>query len=228
MKDYNISIYGDSILKGILFDKDKNKYIISENIAEKVADTLDINIKNHSSFGMNTNKAIGIYNKNINNEKVNAVIFEYGGNDCNFDWEKISQNPQGNHLPVVTLQQFTNNIEFMIVEALKKDIKVILTTLPPISSDRFFDFITRKGLSKTNILNWLGDKEHIYRHHERYNAAVLKLAKKYNLYVADIRDNFLQQKNCNNLLCDDGMHPNSKGQKIIYNTFIDFYNNYIN
>ena len=223
MSNFNVSVYGDSLMQGVLFDCKNDKYYLNGGIVTKIAKDLDINIKNYSRFGMTTKKAVGIFDKNIESENCDAMILEYGGNDSNYIWSEISKNPYGEYKPAVSLDLFEQNLEHMIKGALAKNIKVVVATLPPISSEKFFNFVTRKGLSKDNVLLWLGEKEHIYRHHERYNAVIVKLAKKYDLMIADIRDSFLQEKSCKDLLCEDGMHPNISGQNIMYNTFLDFY-----
>ncbi len=44
----------------------------------------------------------------------------------------------------------------MIARLKKLDIKPILMTLPPLHAKRYFDFITRDGLNKDNILQFFG------------------------------------------------------------------------
>ena len=227
MKELNLSVWGDSLMQGVLFDNESNKYYINGGIVPKIAKELNFNIKNFSRFGMNTNKATGLYKNTALKDNADVIILEYGGNDCNYDWEKVSQNPDGEHYPVVPLPVFTENVEFMINYAKSLNKTVVMTTLPPLDSDKFFNFITRNGLCKDNIMLFLGDKEHIYRHHERYNTAIIMLAKKHNLLIADLRDSFLQQKCCKNLLCEDGIHPNISGQNLMYDTFINFYKNIV-
>lgn len=226
MKDIKLSVWGDSLMQGVIYDSKTEKYVFNGGIVPKIAKTLDMEIKNYSRFGLTTTKAVSIYNKTISEDACDAVVFEFGGNDCNYDWEVIADNPEGEFLPKTPILEFIKNLEKMIISAESLNKKVLLTTLPPLNSQAFFNFITRKGLNKENILFFLGDVGHIYRHHERYNTAVVMLAKKYNLPLIDLRDAFLQQKNCHSLMCEDGMHPSEKGQTVMYNTFINFYNEY--
>ena len=44
---------------------------------------------------------------------------------------------------------------------------------------------------------------------------VFKLAINKDIPIIDITSKFLEIKNYSNLLCDDGIHPNEKGHKII-------------
>ena len=80
---------------------------------------------------------------------------------------------------------------------------------------RPFDFFTRNGLSGDSILRWLGDVQHIYRWHERYNAAVMRVAQECGCPLADVRDAFLAERDYGDLLCADGIHPNAKGHALM-------------
>ena len=60
-----------------------------------------------------------------------------------------------------------------------------------------------------------GNKHFLTNWHERYNIEVFKLAINKDIPIIDITSKFLGIKNYSNLLCDDGMHPNEKGRKII-------------
>ncbi len=67
-----------------------------------------------------------------------------------------------------------------------------------------------------NILQWLGDVEHIYRWHERYNNAVVQVARESDVPLADVPGTrFLSYTHYGDLLCADGIHPNAKGHGVI-------------
>ncbi len=51
--------------------------------------------------------------------------------------------------------------------------------------------------------------------HERYNIEVFKLAINNNVSIIDITSKFLEQKDYSLFLCEDGIHPNEEGHKII-------------
>lgn len=218
-----ISVWGDSLMQGVLYDG--KRYIINSGIKKRVEETLNITVNNYSRFGLTTSKAAGLFEKAAEKDGSGTVIFEFGGNDCNYDWKAVNQNPLYPHLPATPINDFINNYEKMIGLAQSSGKRVILTTLPPLNERAFFDFITRDGISRENILLFLGDVGHIYRHHERYNAAVVMLARKHGLPLIDIRDAFLRDKNCPSLMCEDGIHPCLRGQEVMYGAFIDFHNN---
>jgi len=105
----------------------------------------------------------------------------------------------------------------------KKGIQPILTTLPPIDPQRFFDWFCN-GLNKENVLKFLGSINTIYRHQETYSRAVEKIAKDTNCLLVDLRGAFLGKRRVENLLCEDGIHPNTEGQKVITQAFSEFAN----
>ena len=91
----------------------------------------------------------------------------------------------------------------------------VLLSLPPIDSKKYFNKIS-KGLNAENILEWMnGDKQFITNWHERYNIEVFKLAINNDIPIIDITSKFLEEKNYTKYLCEDGIHPNEKGHKVI-------------
>ena len=55
----------------------------------------------------------------------------------------------------------------------------------------------------------------IYRWHESYNMAVCRIALSQRVPLIDIRSAFLERKNYQSLLCEDGIHPNEEGHAMI-------------
>ena len=89
-------------------------------------------------------------------------------------------------------------------------------TLPPIHSERYLDFICRDGLSKENILKWLGDAGAIGRRQRMYSELAQQIAREEQAEIIDIRAAFPQdERSLEALLCEDGIHPNPEGQKRI-------------
>ena len=65
MKNLKLSVWGDSLLQGVLFDSCNDKYYTNGGIVPKLAKELDFEIKNFSRFGMHTDKAIKLYKETI-------------------------------------------------------------------------------------------------------------------------------------------------------------------
>ncbi len=101
--------------------------------------------------------------------------------------------------------------------------KVVLTTLPPINSELYLRFLCRDGLSRENIVRWLGDVEHIYRWQESYSGMVEQLAREERVPLIDLRGAFLRDnRRPEALLCADGIHPSMQGQGLIFDTLSSF------
>ena len=114
-----------------------------------------------------------------------------------------------------TIEDFVSTYT-AIISGIKELGKIpVLLSLPPIDSIRYFDHIS-KGLNGDNILAWMkGNKQFITNWHERYNIEIFKLAIGCGVPVIDITSVFLEKKNYSYYLCEDGIHPNAKGQKLI-------------
>ena len=89
-----------------------------------------------------------------------------------------------------------------------------MINLPPIHSRKFLDWVS-KGISRENILTWLGDEDAIFRWHAKYNDAIEEIAKETGTPMVDIRSEFLTLPDYSQLLCDDGMHLNEKGHSLV-------------
>ena len=96
----NVCAFGDSVMKGIVADKDKNsgiglKYRISEmGFAERCRRSLNIEVDNFARFGgivSQGTKLVERYKEKIRNS--DFVLFEFGGNDCDYDWSAIAKDP---------------------------------------------------------------------------------------------------------------------------------------
>ena len=95
----------------------------------------------------------------------------------------------------------------------------VLSSLPPINAELYLSFLCRNGLSRENIVRWLGDVQRIYRWQENYSQMVEQVAREEHTPLIDLRRPFLQDKRSpETLLCADGIHPSREGQGLIYNT----------
>lgn len=227
-KMINIGLYGDSILEGIQINPVNKKYYINNNIdVETLSKKYSMQIKNYSSFGCTVTKGKNVLKKRLDsNMKYDAIVMDYGGNDCDYNWKAISENPEGNYSPNTPMELFTETYSEIIDTLKKKGILPILTTLPPLEPQSFFNWFC-KDLNRNNILMWLGEIKNIYYHQENYSKAIEKIALDKQVPLVDLRGDFLKSENINALLCEDGTHPNTSGQKIIASTFSNFADGYL-
>ena len=224
-----IGVWGDSILKGVVLDENASRYRLTRNGAVRAfADLFHLDITNHAHFGCTAPKGQILLDRMLQEGfRADMVLLEFGGNDCNFDWADISMHPDRGHQPNTSLDNFFASMRHMIEALLDSGIRPVLMTPPPLDSARFFDWITRPdNVDPDRIMAFLTEKEHIYRHQERYSRAIECLRFAYGLQMVDVRDAFLAKKNLGDYLCADGMHPNEEGQRIIENVFSTRYLQY--
>ncbi|MCU6625738.1 SGNH/GDSL hydrolase family protein, partial [Klebsiella pneumoniae] len=146
------------IMKGVLFNPEKNRYtLLKNNCIKRASEKLGLTFQNHSTMGRTITKGHEILTKDLAKDATNDIaIIEFGGNDCDFNWAEVAENPAAEHIPRTPINIFETQLLEMIARLKKLDIKPILMTLPPLHAKRYFDFITRDGLNKDNILQFLG------------------------------------------------------------------------
>lgn len=213
----HVTLWGDSVMKGVVYDEAKGRYgLLPESGPEKASEALGLELNNRARMGCTVSKGLAIMRRDLESGvDSQAALIEFGGNDCDYDWAAVAENPLAEHQPKTPLGTFTAGLREMVSLIRQKGMTPVMSTLPPIHAGRYFAFFTRGGLNKDNILRWLGDIEHIYRWHERYNNAVVQVAQDCGCPLIDVRDAFLAQKRYGDLLCADGIHPNEKGHALM-------------
>ncbi len=224
----NVGVYGDSILKGIQINPVSQKYYVNNNIdIDWLSEKYSIQINNYSSFGCTVTKGIKVLKKGLDkNAGYDAIVMDYGGNDCDYNWKMIAEDPDREHSPNTPIDLFMETYCDIIDTLKKKGILPILTTLPPLEPQRFFNWFCR-GLNKDNILKWLGGINKIYSHQESYSKVIEIIALEKQVPLVDLRGEFLRSGNVKDLLCEDGTHPNTSGQKVIASCFHKFANGFL-
>ena len=222
-----IQIFGDSLMKGVILDTASNHYITDASNVAKFGEQFALEINNRSRFGCTITKGSQIMNRELQKGvDCQVALLEYGGNDCDFNWEEVAAHPEHEHFPHTPLAVFEQTYCQMIETLRSYGIIPIVMSLPPIDSIKYFHWFCRKGLDQERILHWLGDVELIYRHQELYSLAATKVAMKMKTLYVDVRSAFLDRHNFKELLCDDGIHPSSKGQVLIRDVFTNFANGF--
>ena len=222
-----VEIFGDSLLKGIQLNPQSLRYHINNNIdVERIEQTHLLNIRNFAKFGCTVTKGLALIEKRLKDSQpfCDAIVMDFGGNDCDHNWHAVSENPNDKHLPNTPLDVFAETYQKIIALLKGNGIRPIMTTLPPLDAPKFFHWFCN-GLDKVTILNWLGDVHLIYRWQESYSRTVEKIAAETGTLLVDLRGEFLKHKNLELLLCEDGTHPNTEGQKLITQAFLEFIEN---
>ena len=116
-----------------------------------------MSIENKAKFGSTINIGKNIIFKNIElikETKSKYVVMEFGGNDCDYNWREISENPDKEHYPKSSITQFIEIYSYLIDELKRIGKEPVLLSLPPIDSTKYFDYISKK-LNADNILKWM-------------------------------------------------------------------------
>ena len=215
-----VVVFGDSLFKGVIFNEHKKKYqYLEKPCVEAIIQEKNMDVDNRSRFGLTTTKAVEYIGQCLEKDKdYDYAVIELGGNDCNFKWEEVARVPEAEHQPIVSLAQFELNL-IAIIDLIKKNhIVPIIVTLPPISSKKYFDWIS-KTLDKQEILKWLKEENYIYKYQELYNNCLTNIARKKAIQLIDLRLVLLKIKDYENYLCIDGIHLNENGHRVIVKSF---------
>ena len=205
-----IQIFGDSILKGVWYDEEEDRYrLCREKLSAAGAEII-----NRARMGSTIEQGLDFIERCLPQiSPGTAAILEFGGNDCNFNWAEIAERPFEEHGCAVPPQRF----ETLYDEAVKKlksaGACVIVSTLPPISSTRFFDFLSR-GLDRSAIMLWLKDRGRLALWQKDYSDIARKVAEKNGCPVLDLRA-AAKRAGWEDLICADGLHPSEEGHSLL-------------
>lgn len=229
-KNYKITIFGDSIPKGVVFEDNQIKKL-PQGVVDIIAKYYGLSIKNVSVFGQTLKR---IYDKNIIDEYIenldrteeNVVVISIGGNDSDFDWKEVAKSPLAPHSPKTPIDEFSDILDISVKRLKKVGVKVLLTTIPPIESSLYFENVISNVADKDNVLKFLhNDLSNIYRQQECYNLEIVKCAVKNKCPLIDIRPDFLLDRTFLDDMCKDGVHPNEKGHFIMAKHIINMIDN---
>ncbi len=217
-------VSGDSISKGVIYDEARSKYVIlKENYVSLLQGRLKGPVRNTARFGNTVLKGVGHLKRDALEDRPNVVLIEYGGNDCDFDWDEIARNPEADHRPKTGFDEFrvmlTESIEYL------KSLQItpVLMTLPPLNAESYFKWVSKNDPeTQRNILQWLGSVTKIYWWQERYNSTILKVSAATGTRFIDVRGAFLEHPDFTRFLCSDGIHPNKEGHQLICDKVLDF------
>jgi len=231
-----IIAFGDSIMRGIVLDKSKDslnpRYTqLNDSFVSICSAQLGREIKNYGSFGNTTLRALHNLNRYKSEIELSEyAIMEFGGNDCDHQWVAIADNPSAEHHPFISIPQYAEQFSKLITSIQQLGAKPILLSLPPIIADSYFNAFT-KNMSveqKGNVLSWLnGCLENITQWHDMYNLELFKLATELNIPIIDITSPFLVKRDYRELFCEDGIHPNKKGHRLIAETICNYAHKYL-
>ncbi|WP_027728718.1 SGNH/GDSL hydrolase family protein [Treponema sp. C6A8] len=218
-----ILVIGDSILKGAvtgtasghLFDIIEDS---SLNLAQKA---LGFEMDNQSVFGNVISKGQRKLNKMLERgETADFCIVEFCGNDSDYDWALVSENPNEAHQMRTPFEDYLRIYDEMIKTLREHKITPVIMISPALCAERWFNHITN-GHNKENILNFLGgDIEKPFKNQKSYDDALAEYAKKNNVQTVNMREPMLATGHFDDLMCQDGIHPNEEGYRFMSEIWI--------
>jgi lysophospholipase L1-like esterase len=219
-----IVVLGDSISRGVIFDEEKQRHsLLPENFANLVREHLHGIVYMAAKFGSTIVDGFQRLQTDVVTRKPDIVLIEFGGNDCDFQWKEIAENPSGSYHPNTECSAFYASLLEMVEYLRSLDIIPVLVSLPPLDAERYFRWVSNNSeMAMENILKFIGNVSHIYAWHERYNAAILRVAEETKTRLIDIRSAFLQREQYTDLICRDGIHPNKEGHKVIADKILEY------
>lgn len=217
-----ITIYGDSLLKFVLYEN--GRYAPNHEFEKAYTERWGIELDNRSYFGSTAFKALQRMRRDAEKGKSfgDFCVIEFGGNDCSYDWPKVAAAPDERHFSYAEPEEYLEHMRAMVCLAYEQGAQPILCSLPPIHAERYLRWISRELPSMEPLLRWSGGAGIFYRRNEYYSMLNMALARDMSLPLVDLRRNFLLERDVGSLLCEDGIHPNREGQRIIYQAFCEY------
>ena len=225
MEKVNIAALGDSLTRGVVLNSENRYSVLKGSFIDIISEKLNLSIKNYAKFGCTIGFGHNVIDRHSSDiSATDVTILEFGGNDCDFDWRGIADNPTSEHTPKTILDSFKVQFLSLIERVRTLGSKPIILSLPPIDSNAYFSFISRfmNEEQRANIVRWLGgDIDIITRWHETYNKALFEISESTGTPIIDITSPF---ENYNGdmmaLMCSDGIHPNAQGHELIAGSIV--------
>jgi len=219
----SITVLGDSVSRGVVYDEEKQRYAFSgEGFIKKLSPRLRPEIYDFSKYGATTEYGKKILGEKLEGIPYGIVLIEYGSNDCDFKWDEVAKDPQKEHFPNLSLEKYVANIREMVERVRACGKLPVLTNLHPLDGEGYFRWFTGNDPEKQSAtLIWLKDTKNIYWWQEMYSYAAEKAAGEMGVFVVNIRNAFLKQKDHRRFLCGDGIHPNGEGHALIEQAFME-------
>ena len=217
-------IYGDSVLRGITYSPDRQMHLLCRGYRLERLAALGFAVENRSRMGATVERGLNRMESDAaagadflspasEDEKRPLMLLEYGGNDCDFHWRAIADDPLGEHHPRTSEARFREAYRRMIDLARSLGFEVLLSAVIPMDAERFLHTVACGR--EREILRWLGDVARIARYQEYYSRLVEQIARASACPYLDTRTPLLFAPNFGDLLSADGIHPTDEGHDFI-------------
>ena len=212
-------LWGDSIGKGVVYSPERGRYCLTPERCARLVSDKGIRLTSYARFGATIREGFADFLKE-KTEPGSAVLIQYGGNDCDLDWQAVSEHPDVFHDGKTPLHEFGLLLRRFAQETRARGGLPVLVLPPPLYSARYFAWVSR-GRNQDAILRYLGDVEHIGRWHGTYVEAIRAAARDTDSPLLDFNTPFLRAMNYPALMCEDGIHPSREGQRLMAETALE-------
>lgn len=211
-------LYGDSLLKATVPDESFRYHFRAAELLSGHPEVVS-----RAMMGATVRKGLQLVQRDTaRGLDARYALVGYGGNDSDFDWQAVSDDPAGQHQPKTELPEFRRLLG-QTVELLRQNgVQPLLMTLPPIDAEKYLRFICRGGADRGRILSWLGDCQMIYRYQELYSDTVAAVAAEHRVPLIPVRRAFLWDQNYCRMISADGIHLNMDGYRRLFGTIADW------
>ena len=207
-------LYGDSLLKATVPDEEFRYHFHASELLSGHPEVVS-----RAMMGATVRKGRQLVERDAaRGFDAQYALVGYGGNDSDFDWQAISDDPTGEHHPKTELPEFRRILAETVELLRQKGVQPLLMTLPPIDAEKYLRFICRGGADRSRILSWLGDCQMIYRYQELYSDTVAAVAAEQAVPLIPVRRAFLWDLNYCRMISPDGIHLNMTGYRRLIDT----------
>jgi len=201
-----IQIFGDSIMKGVVYDAERKRYSLCKDRLSLEG----VELINRSKMGATIRFGLDNVRNHLSScDESTIAVLEFGGNDCNFNWAEVSAEPDRPHLCMVEPNEFRMLYTDTVHMLQETGATVVISSLPPICAPKFMDHLS-SGLNYDNILHWLGDVDHLSRWQKQYSEMSEDVAAQTGCLLMPLRP-VGDTSDWSSMICDDGLHPTETG-----------------
>jgi len=167
--------------------------ITKRGYPEELAKQLGVEVLNSGVVGNTTRQGLRRMKRDVLDHNPAAVVILFGTNDSRLGEEDV-------HVP---LDEYSNNLREIISTCMNRRIRVFLCTVPPIDAEPYFQRHRIENFTKAGGLAKVLDD---------YREAALRVGERFNLPIIDLHRLLAAEPEW---LDNDGVHPSSKGNRII-------------
>lgn len=213
----SICLFGDSVAKGIGYDEASQRYIHTDHSFLRLfCAAQGLELLDHARFGCTLAKAQRLAETHWKDaSESQATFFMLGGNDCDYDWAAVAQDPNPDRPCSTPMDSFLEGYLDLLARIKMNGGHPVLLSMVPVVSRKYYAWITARH-GEAGIRQFLLFPEHIEHWNERYNLALYQIAGQSGVPLIDLRSPLLARKDIGDFYCPDGIHPNQAGHTLLF------------